>query len=187
MSWFTRKPKATQESYFQAGTTVVAHLYNRLGLAPNEHAYYTQEESKAISDFQDAFIAWGKRQAPPLFALNAAGDIFCIPGLDSPSLTLKGYVTSAALQKLYRSDAYKRKGAQEKLATALRAWISYMDSGVLHDMIPMLRELGWEDEVDRVSRVLSHFPAYDSDNRFLSLCKSLLALNKDLLEDPPPS
>ena len=114
--------------------------------------------AKAISDFQDAFIAWGKRQAPPLFALNAAGDIFCIPGLESPSLPLKGFVTSAALQNLYRSDAYKRKGAQERLATALRAWMSYMDSGVLHDMIPMLRELGWEDEVDRVSRVLQPVP-----------------------------
>jgi hypothetical protein len=55
------------------------------------------------------------------------------------------------------------------------------------DMIPMLRDLGWEDEVDRVSQVLHLFPAHDSDNGFLGVCKSLVALNEDLLEDPPPT
>src|SRR5277367_53089 len=162
MSWFTRKPKAGRESYAKAGIAVVAHLYKRLGLAPDEPGYYTQEECKAMADFQDAFIAWGKRQCPPLFAFNAEGDIFGIPGLDSPSLPLKGFLVSTALQNLYRSDPYKHKGVQEKLATAARAWIAFMDSSVLHDMVPMLRELGWEDEVDRVSHVLGHFPPYDS-------------------------
>jgi hypothetical protein len=183
MSWFTRKPKTTQETYVQAGTAVVVHLYKRLGLSPDEQAYYTQEETKALADFQDAFIAWGKRQTPPLFAFNDRGDVFCIPGLESASLSLKGFIISTGLQNLYRSDAYKIKGAQEKLATALRSWMSYMDSSVLDDMIPMLRELGWEDEVDRVSQVLHRFPSYDSNNRFLGLCKSLTVLEKD----PPPT
>jgi hypothetical protein len=58
-----------------------------------------------------------------------------------------------------------------------------MDSGVLRDMIPILKELGWEDEVDRVSQILHRFPPYDSNNKFLSLCKSLLVVEKD----PPPS
>jgi hypothetical protein len=53
-----------------------------------------------------------------------------------------------------------------------------MDSGVLRDMIPMLRELGWMDEVDRVSQVLERLPAYDSNDRFLSLCKSVVVLDK---------
>jgi hypothetical protein len=179
MSWFTRKPKATRESYLQAGTAVVTHLYKRLGLSPDEQGYYTQEECRAISDFQDAFIAWGKQQVPPLFALNAKGDIFCIPGLESPSLPLKGFIISTALQNLYRSDAYKRKGAQEILATVLRAWMSYMDSSALHDMVPMLTDLGWHDEADRVSEVLHHFPPHDSHNRFLGACKSLILLEND--------
>jgi hypothetical protein len=37
-----------------------------------------------------------------------------------------------------------------------------MDSGVLRDTIPMLQELGWEDEVDRVSEILHRFPPYNS-------------------------
>jgi hypothetical protein len=83
MTWFTRKPKATQESYLQAGTTIVAHLFNRLGrpgLGP-EGQTYTPEETKAISDFLNAFVAWGKQQAPPLFAVNADGQIFFILSL----------------------------------------------------------------------------------------------------------
>jgi hypothetical protein len=183
MSWFTRKPKATQKSYLQAGAEVVGHLFNRLGLGGRtlEQQTYTQEESVAISGFLNDFVAWGKQQAPPLFAVNADGQIFCHPDLDSSSL--QGYTTSTALQRLYRSDAYKRRSAQEKLATALHAWVSFMDSGVLRDMIPMLRELGWEDEVGRVSQVLSDFPPHDSNDKFLSSCKSLLILKKD----PPPS
>jgi hypothetical protein len=129
MNWFAKKSKI-EESYPQAVGAIVARLYKRLGLAPDEQANYTQEEARAIAAFQDAFIAWGKRQAPPLFLLNANGEIFCKPRLDSPPLTLKGYITSTALRKLYRSEGYKRKGAQEKLATAVRAWISNMDSGV---------------------------------------------------------
>ncbi len=44
-----------------------------------------------------------------------------------------------------------------------------MDSQVSRDMIPMLRELCWDDEVDRVFQVLNHFPPYNSDNKFLTL------------------
>jgi hypothetical protein len=176
MSWFARKSKATQESYLQAGTAVVGHLMKRLGLAQT----YTQDESIAISQFLSDFVAWGKRQLPPLFTTNADGQICCIPGL--PASDLQGYATSIALQKLYRSDAYIPKGARKKLATALRAWVSFMDSGVLHDTIPMLKELGWNDEADRVSQVLHDFPPHHSNDRFLSECRSLLALEND----PPP-
>ena len=45
MSWFTKKPKATQETYLQAGTCwSLGKLYKRLGLAPDEQAYFTQDE-----------------------------------------------------------------------------------------------------------------------------------------------
>jgi hypothetical protein len=177
MSWFTKKPKATRESYLQAGTAVVAHLFNRLKFDQT----YTPEESEAIQCFLNDFVAWGKKQAPPLFVVNTGGEIFCIPGL--PYSSLQGFTTSAALQKLYRSDAYKRKSRQEQLATALRAWVSFMDSGVLRDIIPMLKELGWKDEVDRVSQGLHDFSPYDSNDRFLNVCKSLLVLEGD----QPPS
>jgi hypothetical protein len=182
MGWFTRSPKASQKSYSQAGAEVIGHLFNRLGLGGRslEQLTYTQEESIAISGFLNNFVAWGEHQAPPLFSVNADGQVFCRPELAS---SLQGYTTSAALQRLYRSDAYKCRNAQEKLATALHAWVSFMDSGVLRDMIPMLRELGWEDDIGRVSQLLRDFPPHDSNNKFLSLCKSLLVLEKD----PPPS
>ena len=182
MVWFTRKSKATEETYSAAGAAALVQVYQRLGLSPDDRGHYTDEECKAIAEFQDAFIAWGKRQVPPLFAFNATGQIFCPPGLESPSLSLQGFVISAALQNLYRSDAYKNKGAQQRLATASRAWMAYMNSSVLHDMIPMLAELGWVDEVREVSQVLSRFPPFDSNEKFLSLCKSFIVLEKD----PPP-
>jgi hypothetical protein len=94
-----------------------------------------------------------------------------------------GYITSAALQELCRSEAYIHKDAQERLTTALPTWLSHMDSGVLRDMVPMLQKLGWQDEVDRVLQIFQHSPPYDSNDRFLSLGRSLLILEKD----PPPS
>lgn len=154
MTWFTKKPQATQESYFQSGAALVGHLFNRLGVGQGQT--YTDEESMAIGFFRNDFVAWGKQQSPPLIAVNPDGQIFYTP--EFPPNSFQGYTTSTALQKLYRSDAYKHKGAQERLTTALREWISCMDTGVLRDMIPMLRELGWEDEVDRVSRILQQFP-----------------------------
>lgn len=180
MRWFGGKTEPTQDSYLKAGTALVGGLFNRLapGLASQR---YTQEESTAVSTFLNDFVAWGKQQLPPLFALNDEGEIFCIPELDVNSF--KSFATSTALQKLYRSDAYKVKPAEERLTTALHAWIASMDSGVLRDMIPMLKELGWEDEVDQVSQILDYFPAYESNDQFLRLCKSLLVVDKA----PPPS
>ena len=179
MSWFAKKSKTNTESYLGVGTEVVAHLFSRLGLSVKGQTY-TTEESNAIGSFVNRFVAWGRRQAPPLFAVSDEGQIFCIPEIASASL--QGYTTSTALRKLYKSDGYRGKSAQERLATALRAWISHMDSGVLSDMIPILTELGWQDEVYRVSQVLRRFPPYESDTGFLALCKSLLVIEKD----PPP-
>lgn len=180
MSWLARKPKANTQSYLGAGNEIVAHLFSRLGLSVKDQAY-TVEESNAISSFVNEFVAWGKRQAPPLFAVSNQGQIFCIPEIASASL--QGYTTSTALQKLYRSGEQRGKRPQERLATALRAWISHMDSGVLSDMIPILTELGWQDEVYRVSQVLRRFPPHESDKGFLALCKSLLVIEND----PPPN